>query len=213
MPRRIAKALGRCALALALVLALHPGSAETIKLERQGGMYAVPVLVNGALSLKFIIDSGASDVVIPSDVVRTLIRTGAVSERDFFATAVVRLADGSEHQSRRFLLHELKVGDHALKDVTATVAPQGAHLLLGQSFLARLPSWTIDNHQYALVLDDRAAPGPSARAKRAPSSETLANTVPQPPPAPSPARPTALPPVPAPPRSQPAAPLPPLSSP
>jgi clan AA aspartic protease (TIGR02281 family) len=192
MPRRIAQALGRCVLALPLILALQPGSAETIKLERRGGLDVVPALVNGAVSLKFIIDSGASDVVIPSDVMRKLVRSGAVTDRDVIGTTVVRLADGSEHSSRRFVLHELKVGDHALRNVTATVSPEGGEPLLGQSFLARLPSWMIDNNRHALVLDDdRATSG-----KRAASSDTSANTV-------TPVRPAVLPPVPSPPRSPP----------
>jgi hypothetical protein len=39
-----------------------------------------------------------------------------------------------------------------VRDVIASVAPQAGLLLLRQSFLARLPSWTIDNQRHLLVV-------------------------------------------------------------
>jgi len=33
--------------------------------------------------LKFMIDSGATDVAVPADVVLTLIRTGSIAKEDF----------------------------------------------------------------------------------------------------------------------------------
>jgi Aspartyl protease len=72
----------------------------------------VPVSINGQLTLKFTIDSGASDVSVPADVVSTLIRTETITASDFLGTQTYTLADGS-------------------------VAPAKGTLLLGQSFLGR----------------------------------------------------------------------------
>ena len=47
-----------------------------VRLEKQGGTYTVPVVINNAIRLNFILDSGASDVLIPGDVFLTLVRTG-----------------------------------------------------------------------------------------------------------------------------------------
>jgi hypothetical protein len=53
------------------------GSAETVvPMVSDGGTFAVPVTINNQLTLKFVVDSGASDVSIPTDVVSTLVRTG-----------------------------------------------------------------------------------------------------------------------------------------
>src|SRR4029077_6031670 len=49
---------------------------DGIPLLVQGGTFVIPVLINGQITLNFTIDSGASDVSIPADVVSTLIRTG-----------------------------------------------------------------------------------------------------------------------------------------
>jgi hypothetical protein len=47
-----------------------------IPVEIEAGTFIVPVTINGKITLNFIIDSGASDVAVPADVVSTLIRTG-----------------------------------------------------------------------------------------------------------------------------------------
>jgi predicted aspartyl protease len=43
-----------------------------VALSQSGGTFQVPVIINGALRLDFVIDSGASAVSIPADVVQTL---------------------------------------------------------------------------------------------------------------------------------------------
>ena len=52
-------------------------------MNASGGAFEVPVLINNAIRLQFVVDSGASLVTIPSDVVRTLIREGSVQSGDF----------------------------------------------------------------------------------------------------------------------------------
>src|SRR5271166_3464262 len=90
-------------------LQIHSAAADTIQLERQGGIYMLPVRINGSITLPFVLDTGASDVSIPADVFLTLTRTGTVKASDFVGTETYTLADGSEQESKRFLLHEVRV--------------------------------------------------------------------------------------------------------
>src|SRR5271166_1110435 len=53
-----------------------------VALLRGGGTFHVPVTINGAIRLPFIIDSGAADVTIPDDVMLTLIRSGTINDDD-----------------------------------------------------------------------------------------------------------------------------------
>jgi hypothetical protein len=64
---------------LCLLLCKWPAVAEDVQLKQLGGTYAVPVAVNAAITLDFMIDTGASDVSVPADVVSTLLRTGTVA--------------------------------------------------------------------------------------------------------------------------------------
>ncbi len=99
-----------------LVLLWHSALlAEDIPLIKKGGVYELPVEINGALTLHFVLDSGASEVLIPADVVLTLIRTGTIKDTDFLAGQTYVLADGSTVKSPRFILRSLKIGSRILR--------------------------------------------------------------------------------------------------
>ena len=66
---------------------------------------------------------------------------------------IYRLADGSTVPSQTFRIRALKIGDKEIKDVVGSVAGVEGSLLLGQSFLSRFRSWSIDNQRHVLVLE------------------------------------------------------------
>jgi predicted aspartyl protease len=129
--------------------------ASEIRLEKQGGVYTLPVRINGVITLNFVLDSGAADVAIPVDVVCTILRAGTIKESDFLPGQVYSLADGSELKSPRFLIRELEFGGIKISNVQASVAPITGQLLLGQSLLERLDGWSMDNRRHVLVLRSR----------------------------------------------------------
>ncbi len=116
------------------------------------GTFRVPVTINDELTLKFVIDSGAADVSVPADVVMTLVRTGTITDTDFLGEQTYKLADGSTVPSQQFVIRSLKVGDKTLENVVGSIAPVAGGLLLGQSFLSRFNTWSIDNQRQALIL-------------------------------------------------------------
>jgi clan AA aspartic protease (TIGR02281 family) len=124
-----------------------------IPIEIEEGTFIVPVTINGKITLNFTIDSGASDVSVPADVVSTLIRTGSITKEDFFGEEQYRLADGSIVPSPVFLIRSLRVGDIVVENVRASVASARGSLLLGQSFLNRFNSWSVDNRERLLFLN------------------------------------------------------------
>ena len=151
--------LERCAvmqrtILLALLLVCGAAQAESIPLIREHGTFVVPVVINDKMTLNFTIDSGASDVSIPADVFSTLTRTGTVTKSDFLDKQVYELADGSRQTSQRFRIRSLRIGNLELRAVIASVAPSAGTLLLGQSFLSRLKSWSIDNDRQLLVFNE-----------------------------------------------------------
>ena len=124
-----------------------------ISLESRGGTLVVPISINGEITLKFTVDSGAADVMIPADVVSTLFRTGSLTRADFIGEQTYELADGSTIPSETFNIRYLRIGDKVVKDVKGSVAPAAGNLLLGQSFLSRFSSWSIDNKRRMLILN------------------------------------------------------------
>jgi hypothetical protein len=128
-----------------------------VPVEGAGGTYLVPVSINDTITLKFTIDSGASDVAIPADVVSTLFRAGTITREDFIGRQTFAMADGSTVPSDEFRIRSLKVGTLVLHDVVGSISDPKGPLLLGQSFLSRLANWSFDNQRHILSL--KAAPG------------------------------------------------------
>ncbi|HEY4171192.1 MAG TPA: retropepsin-like aspartic protease, partial [Reyranella sp.] len=131
------------------------GAIEVPLRRHGGGVQSVPVKINDALTLDFLVDSGAAAVSIPADVVQALVRLGTLAPGDFLGSEDYRLADGSTRPSQTFQIRSLKVGGIILQGVTGSMAPVHGSLLLGQTFLSRFRSWSIDNGRQVLVLDDR----------------------------------------------------------
>ena len=133
---------------------LTPAQPTTFRvpLKPQNGVLRVPVLINDVIPLEFILDSGASDVSIPADVVSTLMRSGTLTTEDFTGANTYVLADGSRVPSQTFRIRSLTVGNWILKNVSGNVGSWNGELLLGQSFLSQFKSWSIDNARQVLVL-------------------------------------------------------------
>lgn len=123
-------------------------------IKTAGGTYDIPVELNGVLKISFIFDSGASDVSISQDIALTLIKTGTVKEKDFIGTQRYTFANGASAISPVFLLKEIKIGNHVIKKVRASISNSiDAPMLLGQSVLQRIGKFTIDNTTHTLTLE------------------------------------------------------------
>jgi len=141
---------------LAMLLAWGAAYSESIPLVREHGTLQVPVVINGKTSFNFTVDSGATDVSIPANIFFSLTNAGTVSPQDFLDEQAYKLADGTTEFSRRFRIRSLRVGNLELRDVIASVVPSAGSLLLGQSFLSRLKSWSIDNERQVLLITPSA---------------------------------------------------------
>jgi len=128
-------------------------ASSRVPLQDDNGVYVIPVRLNDVVTLGAIVDSGASELQIPADVVLTLIRSGTVTSSDFLPGATYILADGSKVKGERFTLRKVQVGDIVIDDVPAAISSVSSTLLLGQSFLSRFRSWSIDNASKELIVD------------------------------------------------------------
>jgi predicted aspartyl protease len=123
-----------------------------IVLRKAYGVLLVPVTINDKITLDFVLDSGAAEVSVPADVILTLMRTGTLTAQDFTGARTYVLADGSTVPSQTFRIRSLKIGDWSLENVSGSVSSVEGSLLLGQSFLSRFKSWTVDNVRQVLTL-------------------------------------------------------------
>jgi clan AA aspartic protease (TIGR02281 family) len=131
-------------------------NAIEVPLKEKGGIFVIPIQINGTLTLDLVLDSGATDVQIPQDVFSTLVRANTIAPDDFIGKRTYTLADGSTQEAPLFLVRELRVGNLMLRNVRASVGLASGELLLGESFLSRIAEWTLDNQRHVLKLSPKS---------------------------------------------------------
>jgi clan AA aspartic protease (TIGR02281 family) len=144
----------------ALVLLLLPScmlhAQATIKLEQKDGVYLIPCSVNG-LGLKFIFDTGASDVSISLTEAMFMLKNGYLTESDFIGTEEYQVATGEIHEGYTLNIRSIQVGGKKLENVKASVVKSSvAPLLLGQSAISQLGAFQFDYANNVLVIMDGA---------------------------------------------------------
>ena len=74
------KQLVRTSIRVSVLLPVLAASAmaEQIPLEREHGIYMVPVRINRAVDIPFVLDSGAAEVSIPADVFMIFLRSHCI---------------------------------------------------------------------------------------------------------------------------------------
>lgn len=142
------------------IRAYHGDVTDTIQQERvvevpftaANGVTKVDCTIN-KLPLKFVFDTGASDVTISQVEANFMIKNGYLSEKDIIGKQHYQTADGDISVGTTILLKEVQFAGLILRDVRASVVQsQQAPLLLGQSVLKRLGKIEIDNANRVLKI-------------------------------------------------------------
>lgn len=120
-------------------------------MQKDGGVYKIPCVVNG-LKLKFIFDTGASNVCISLSEANLMLDNGYLDKKDIIGKGQAQIADGSIIDNTRIILREIKINDLILKDVEAVVVHElTAPLLLGQSAIEKLGKIQIEGDEMIVL--------------------------------------------------------------
>ncbi|MEI8202789.1 MAG: retropepsin-like aspartic protease [Bacteroidota bacterium] len=122
-----------------------------IKLQRQNGVYYISIIIGG-IKRKFILDSGASEVSISSELEKELIKIGIIKKGSYLSSGLYRIADGSIVECKRVKIPQITIGNFMIKNIIASVGVGSSSLLLGKSVLDKFKKWTIDNSTETLNL-------------------------------------------------------------
>jgi clan AA aspartic protease (TIGR02281 family) len=119
----------------------------------KSGVYEIPCTVND-LPLKFIFDTGASDITISSLDAAFMLKNNYLNEYDFRDRQNYRTASGEIAEGTKIRLRKVKIGDLELNNIEASVIhKQNAPLLFGQSALGRFVNIKIDNANNEIIFE------------------------------------------------------------
>jgi clan AA aspartic protease (TIGR02281 family) len=127
-------------------------SQTTIKMEKVGGVFMVPCTVNG-LNLKFIFDTGASDVSISLAEAIFMLKNDYLKEYEIIGTSYSQIANGDITENTKIILREIEFAGLKIYNVEASVIHEiKAPLLLGQSAMAKLGKFQFDPNTGVLTI-------------------------------------------------------------
>jgi clan AA aspartic protease (TIGR02281 family) len=126
-------------------------SQTTITMRKVGNVYTIPCEVNG-LNLRFVFDTGASDVSISLAEVAFMIKHGYLEETDILGSSKYKTADGSIIENTKLNIRKIKIADITLYNVEASVVRNlKAPLLLGQSAIKQLGKIQIEGDKLTIL--------------------------------------------------------------
>lgn len=132
----------------------EPRNIRRIPIRRSAsGLYVVQVGISGDCCLSFMLDSGASDIVVSNAVWYAMMKSGVISKADTIDVVKYRTANGVV-EGLRFRLPEIQIGGITYTNLIGSASVGGTSMLLGQNFLNRFRFWAIDNRTSELVLGD-----------------------------------------------------------
>ena len=99
------------------------------------------------------LDSGASDISVPTEFARQLVADGTLARTDFLGLRKYNTANGAIEEPT-FQLKSVSLGNQTVYDVTMSVDDNNTVPLLGQAFLRRFKSWSVDNARNVSMLGD-----------------------------------------------------------
>lgn len=134
-----------------------------VSVERQEVTSEIPFTVEGGncfvnckindLPMKFVFDTGASDVSLSMVEATFMMKNGYLSDRDVIGSARFSDAVGNVNEGTVINLRKVEFGGVTLDNVKASVVRnQVAPLLLGQTVLSRIGKIEIDNQRKVIQL-------------------------------------------------------------
>ena len=81
----------------------------TINMKKERGVYTMPCTVND-LKLRFIFDTGASDVSISITEALFMLKNGYLKEEDILGKEYYRIANGDIEEGTQLILRKIEIG-------------------------------------------------------------------------------------------------------
>ena len=88
--------------------------ADEISLIDNNGIYMVPITLNGTVNVAGILDTGASEMFLPFNVIATLIQSGSINSKDILKSGTYTLADGTVKTRERVNIEKIKIGNNSV---------------------------------------------------------------------------------------------------
>jgi hypothetical protein len=115
------------------------------------GMHKVKITIGKSTKI-WLLDSGASDMLISTEYLKELMQQGAILEKNFIGDGKYRLADNRVVVCKRYRVASVTIGRFVVRDVIISASKGVNEFLVGKILLNKFTQWTLDNKNNLLIL-------------------------------------------------------------
>jgi clan AA aspartic protease (TIGR02281 family) len=115
-----------------------------------GKGYKIKITISG-ITKYFLLDTGASDLIIDRDMERELLINGVLKKENYLNKTEYTLANNQTIKAQKIKVDKIIIGDYTLSNVIIAIIDDGS-LLCGKSFLDKFKKWEIDKENKMLIL-------------------------------------------------------------
>ena len=121
-----------------------------VKLTPDGTTYKIKLIIGGVVRY-FVFDTGASELVINSELEQELLTNGKISSDDYVASKEFEIADGSVIKARGVRLNNIVIGGFRVNNVVAYITEDGG-MLCGMGLMNKFKTWEFDKENQMLTI-------------------------------------------------------------
>ena len=121
-----------------------------VKLLPDGTTFKVKLTISGIVRY-FVYDTGASELVINSELEKELLKTGKISLSDYVDSKQFEIADGSLIEAKGVRLNNIIVGGFRVNNVVAYITEEGG-MLCGMGLMNKFRTWELDKENKMITI-------------------------------------------------------------
>lgn len=118
--------------------------------DYMGKGFKLKISIGGVVKY-YLLDTGASDLIINSDLERELLLDGQLKRENYLGTNTFTLANNETVEAEMVQMDTIKIGDYTLSNVVVAIIKEGS-LLCGVGLLSKFSKWEIDEEKKLLIL-------------------------------------------------------------
>jgi hypothetical protein len=126
-------------------------ASDSVQMISVLGMHKIKITIGGVTKI-WLLDSGASDLLISEDYAKELKDKGVLTEANYLGEGNYSLADSRIITCKRYKVNGVKIGSFQLNNVVLSVSKHAKEFLLGKVLLNKFSRWTLDNKTDMLIL-------------------------------------------------------------
>jgi predicted aspartyl protease len=124
---------------------------DTINVLTLNGMTYVKVKLGSKIQV-WLLDTGASDLLINTEMEKELKKEKILTEDNYLGTAEYEMANGTVDICRRYNVNNIQIGGFTVDNVLVCVSDKGKRIIVGKALLNKFGNWSLNNEQNRLIL-------------------------------------------------------------